>query len=145
MDNSPLDDPGLDIQAERRLEEMKLGVNVRGTLRAPRLSFFSEPSMPQTQIVEYLLVGRPLDEYQNVDAQSTGSAGSTLALQGGGLLASQIGRKIGLEEVGVESDSANGAALVLGKFLSPRLFSEAAIHDQRPLDASHRIRRGACR
>ncbi len=122
MDNTPLDDPALDIQAERKLEEIKLGVNVRGTLRAPRLSFFSEPSMPQTQIVEYLLVGKPLDEYQNLDAQRTGSAGNTLALQGGGLLASQLGRKIGLEEVGVQSDSVNGAALVLGKFLSPRLF-----------------------
>lgn len=122
MDNTPLDDPALDIQAERKLEEIKLGLNVRGTLRAPRLSFFSEPSMPQTQIVEYLLVGRPLDEYQNRDAQATGSAGSTLALQGGGLLASRLGRRIGLEEVGVESDDNNGTALVLGKFLSPRLF-----------------------
>ena len=47
-------------------------------------------------------------------------------MQGGGFLASQLGRRIGIEEVGVEStvDSAGEAntALVLGKFLSPRLF-----------------------
>ncbi|MET0658899.1 MAG: translocation/assembly module TamB domain-containing protein, partial [Steroidobacteraceae bacterium] len=122
MDNTPLDDPALDIQAERKLEEIKLGLNVRGTLRAPRLSFFSEPSMPQTQIVEYLLVGGSLDDYQNRDAQASGSTGNSLALQGGGLLASRLGRRIGLEEVGVESDVNTGAALVLGKFLSPRLF-----------------------
>jgi len=50
----------------------------------------------------------------------------TLALQGGGFLASQLGRRIGIEEVGVEStvNSSGEAntALVLGKFLSPRLF-----------------------
>jgi translocation and assembly module TamB len=122
MDNTPLDDPALDIQAERKLEEIKLGVNVRGTLRAPRLSFFSEPSMPQTQIVEYLLVGKPLNDYQRIDTQAAGSTSNTLALQGGGLLASRLGRRVGLEEVGVESDENNKTELVLGKFLSPRLF-----------------------
>lgn len=122
LDNTSLNDPALDIQAERKLKEIKVGLNVRGTLQAPRLYFFSEPSMPQTQIVEYLLVGRSLDDFQNRYAQGTGSTGSVLALQGGGVLASQLGRRLGLEEVGVQSDDNNGAALVLGKFLSPRLF-----------------------
>jgi translocation and assembly module TamB len=101
-------------------------LNVRGTLQQPRLSFFSEPAMPQAQIVSYLLVGRP----GNAFASGTTTLSSTsdmLAMQGGGLLASQIGRRLGLEEVGVEStfDSDTGETnqqLVLGKFLSPRLF-----------------------
>jgi translocation and assembly module TamB len=47
-------------------------------------------------------------------------------MEGGGLLASQLGRRVGLDAVGVEN-SVNSAgeansALVLGKFLSPRLF-----------------------
>ena len=60
------------------------------------------------------------------DGDACSSARDSLAMQGGGFLASQLGRRIGLEEVGVESsiDSAGEAntALVLGKFLSPRLF-----------------------
>jgi translocation and assembly module TamB len=103
-----------------------VGLNVRGTLQAPRLSFFSDPTMPQTQIVTYLLTGKPTDAVSSNDTATMSSAREALALQGGGLLASQIGRRLGLEEVGVESsmDSDGGAntALVLGKFLSPRLF-----------------------
>lgn len=123
---SPLSDPGLDIEARRKIESIVVGLNVRGTLQQPRLSFFSEPSMPQTQIVSYLLVGKPVDSMQGSDTASVASARDALAMQGGGLLASQIGRRIGLEEVGVES-SVNSAGetnqqLVLGKFLSPRLF-----------------------
>jgi translocation and assembly module TamB len=123
---SPLSDPALDIEARRKVETIVVGLNVRGTLQQPRLSFFSEPSMPQTQIVSYLLVGKPLDNMQSSDAASVNSARNALAMQGGGLLASQIGRRIGLEEVGVES-TINSAGetnqqLVLGKFLSPRLF-----------------------
>jgi translocation and assembly module TamB len=121
-DNTPLGDPGLDIQAERKINTTTVGVNVRGVLRAPRLQFYSSTSMSQTQIVSYLLIGKPLDELQTGEATTVRSASSTLALQGGGYLASQLGRRIGLEQVGVETDANNQSALVLGKFLSPRLF-----------------------
>lgn len=126
FDVSPLDDPGLDIEAQRKIENIKVGVNVRGTLRAPRLSFFSDPSMSQNQIVSYLLVGKGIDNMQNSTATANPSASDALALQGGGFLASRLGRELGLEEVGVESSTAasgqTNTSLVLGKFLSPRLF-----------------------
>ncbi|MGC3981472.1 MAG: translocation/assembly module TamB domain-containing protein [Steroidobacteraceae bacterium] len=124
-DNAPLTDPGLDIQAERAVvstDVKTVGVNVRGLLRAPRLQFYSDPSMSQTQIVSYLLIGKPLDELQNGEATTVRSASNTLALQGGGYLASELGRRIGIEQVGVETDANSQSSLVLGKFLSPRLF-----------------------
>ena len=82
--------------------------------------------MPQTQIVSYLLTGKSMSSMGSSDTTTMNSARETLAFQGGGLLASQLGRRLGLEEVGVESstDSAgeSNTSLVLGKFLSPRLF-----------------------
>ncbi len=122
FDSTPLGDPGLDIQAERRINDTTVGVNVRGVLRAPRLQFYSDPSMSQTQIVSYLLIGKPLDELQSGEASTVRSASNSLAVAGGGYLAAQLGRRIGLEQVGVETDANNQSALVLGKFLSPRLF-----------------------
>lgn len=122
FDASPLDDPGLDIQAERMIETTRVGLNVRGTLRDPRFGFYSEPAMSQTQILSYLLVGKPIDDLQNRDTAAVGSARDTLALQGGGILAAQLGRRLGLGEIGVESNGANDTSLVLGRFLSPRLF-----------------------
>ena len=125
FDNSPLGDPGLDIEARRVIESTTVGLNVRGTLQEPRLTFFSDPSMPQSQIVSYLLTGRAPDSNSN-STLSAGAAKETLAYQGGGLLASQLGHRIGLEEVGVESSTdkagQSNTSLVLGKFLSPRLF-----------------------
>ena len=106
---------------------MTVGLNVRGTLQEPRLTFFSDPSMPQTQIVSYLLTGKAVEHvlrrrfgvHERV-ARNARDPGRRR------LLASQLGRRLGIEEVGVEStvDSAGEAdtSLVLGKFLSPRLF-----------------------
>jgi translocation and assembly module TamB len=126
FDVSPLDDPGLDIEAKRIIDTTTVGLNVRGTLQEPRLTFFSDPSMPQTQIVSYLLTGKSSEALQGPETASVRSMQDSVALQGGGLLASQIGRRVGLDAVGVES-SVNSAgesdsSLVLGKFLSPRLF-----------------------
>ena len=44
----------IDIEARRKIEAITVGLNVRGTLQEPRLTFFSDPSMPQTQIASYL-------------------------------------------------------------------------------------------
>ncbi|HKQ14003.1 MAG TPA: translocation/assembly module TamB domain-containing protein [Steroidobacteraceae bacterium] len=126
FDASPLDDPGLDIEARRRVETTEVGLNVRGTLQEPRLTFFSDPSMTQQQIMSYLLTGKSVDSITGAETKSISAAGDALALQGGGFLAGQFGRRIGIEQVGVES-TVNSAgdtntSLVLGKFLSPRLF-----------------------
>jgi translocation and assembly module TamB len=126
FDNAPLDDPGLDIEARRHVETVTVGLNVRGTLQQPRLTFFSDPTMPQTQIVSYLFVGKALNETGAGGSESATSTTDTLAMQGGGFLAAQLGRRIGIEEVGVEnyinSEGEANPSLVLGKFLSPRLF-----------------------
>jgi translocation and assembly module TamB len=126
FDASPLDDPGLDIEARRRIETTEVGLNVRGTLQEPRLTFFSDPSMTQSQIMSYLLTGKSVDSITGTETKSISAARDSLALQGGGLLAGQLGRRIGIEEVGVESTTNSAGeentALVLGKFLSPRLF-----------------------
>jgi translocation and assembly module TamB len=119
---SPLDNPGLDILATRTIEEQHVGVNVRGTLRAPRLSFYSDPYLSQSETVAYLLTGKPVDDMRSQDATAVGNATDALALQGGGLVASQIGRRVGLEQLTVESKGLDDTSLVLGKFLSPRLF-----------------------
>jgi translocation and assembly module TamB len=123
---SPLDDPGLDIEARRKIEQITVGLNVRGTLQEPRLTFFSDPSMPQTQIITYLLTGKEMGSMTSTDKMTMEKARDSLALQGTGILAAQLGHRIGIEEVGVESSTdsagATNTALVLGKFLSPRLY-----------------------
>lgn len=118
----PLADPGVDIKASRKVPGYTVGVYVRGPLRRPELSFWSEPMLPQSQIASLLIVGRTLDSLQGADRQTLGGSRTQLLAQGGAVLAGQLGRYVGLDEVSVESDSAEATSLVIGKFLSPRLY-----------------------
>jgi translocation and assembly module TamB len=98
---------------------------VRGTLRSPRISFFSEPPVSQTQIVSLLFAGGSLDSLpttNTTDATVRTNGSRDVAIgEGGALLAQQLGSKIGLE-AGVESDLDNDPSLVVGRYITPRLY-----------------------
>jgi translocation and assembly module TamB len=115
-------DPAVDIRAIKEFPDVTAGVNVRGTLREPRLTFFSEPSIPQSQIVSLLLAGGSLQSVQDSSRAGTPAAKQEVAGQAAALLASQFGSKLGIPDISVESDLSNETSLVLGKYLSPRLY-----------------------
>lgn len=58
---TPLDNPGLVLRAQREGGDMTAGVRVLGTLKRPKLAFFSDsdPNMTDAEIVNYLLTGVP--------------------------------------------------------------------------------------
>ena len=124
FNNGLLSDPGIDLRATKRFPDVTAGVNVRGTLRSPRMTFFSEPAIAQSQIVSLLLAGGSLESVQNTadPAERSSGARSGLLLQGGAIVAQQFGSKVGIEDVSVESDLTNSTSLVLGRYLSPRLY-----------------------
>ncbi|HEV2285436.1 MAG TPA: translocation/assembly module TamB domain-containing protein, partial [Steroidobacteraceae bacterium] len=110
-----IDDPGIDLRAQKEFPDVTAGVNVRGTLQQPRMSFFSDPPLPQSQIVSLILSGSA--------AQGTQTAGNAALGQGAALLASQLGSRVGLPDVSLETDPiANETSLVLGRYLTPRLY-----------------------
>ena len=130
----PIGDPGVDVRAVKRFDDPTAGaslagINVRGTLRQPQLSFFSEPPLPQQQIVALLLAGGGLVGGQTAGVAGTagtnatrGATNNELLGQGAAILGQQLGSHVGITDVGVESNIYNETSLVLGRYLSPRLY-----------------------
>jgi translocation and assembly module TamB len=120
--NGPIDDPILDIRAERDVGDVTAGISVTGRASRPQAEVWSDPAMDQSEALAYLALGRPLstvtgDESRQLDAASAAlSAGSSL-------LASQLGARIGLDDAGVtQSRALGGSVLGVGKYLSPKLY-----------------------
>jgi translocation and assembly module TamB len=84
------------------------------------MTFFSEPSIPQSQIASLILAGGSLESVQG--SARGGAARNEMLAQGGAILAQQLGNRVGIEDVGIESTLSNDTSLVLGKYLSPRLY-----------------------
>ena len=107
--------PGIDVVAQKVFPDVTAGVNVRGTLAQPRISFFSDPPLPQQQVASLILAGGSLESAQNASNAALG--------QGAALLAAQLGSHVGIPDVSLETDPiVNETSLVLGRYLSPRLY-----------------------
>ncbi len=121
----PIDDPGLDVRAVRRVDagRVTVGVQARGSLKAPRLTLFSEPPMDEADILSYLTLGRPLTQASQAQGELLYRAASGLGLAGGELLARRLGSLFGIEDTRIEPVGTNAdPALILGTYLSPRLY-----------------------
>ncbi|NIS74903.1 MAG: hypothetical protein GTO08_06415, partial [Deltaproteobacteria bacterium] len=136
----PIDDPGLDIRAARRIDEVVAGVDVSGTVKSPRLTLFSSPAMDQSDALSYLLLGRPVNRISSGEGQQLKKAALSAGLSGGDLIAKKIGSLFGLEEVGLqEGTEQEEASLIVGKYLSPKLYISYGIGLFEPI-STYRIR-----
>ena len=119
----PPGNPGLDVRAVRHINNITAGLKLRGNLNKPQVELFSIPAMGQTETLAYLMLGRPLDKASSEDGNMMVQAALALGLTGGDRIARALGSRFGLDDVRVESnDSGDQASLVMGRYLSPRLY-----------------------
>src|SRR5690606_4670194 len=56
----PYDDPALDIVAIRpNLRDQRVGVQIQGTAQRPQVALFSDPELPDSEKLAWLVLGRP--------------------------------------------------------------------------------------
>ncbi|HEY7215110.1 MAG TPA: translocation/assembly module TamB domain-containing protein, partial [Thermoanaerobaculia bacterium] len=120
----PLDNPGLDLRAYRKADDGTIaGMNIRGTLKSPQATIYSDPPMGESEALAYLLLGHPLGQTSPQEGDMLANAANSLGLKGGNLVAKKLAARFGLEEARVESTGGlKEASLVVGKYLSPRLY-----------------------
>jgi len=58
----PIDDAGIDVLAVRKMPTVKAGVLVRGTVQRPRVTLYSDPALPDTEKLSWLVLGHGLDK-----------------------------------------------------------------------------------
>jgi translocation and assembly module TamB len=122
---TPLDNPRLNIVAVRVVEDVTAGLRVTGRAQDPQLEVFSDPAMGQANALAYLVAGKPLESIGAGEAEGDAleSAARSLGTAAGGLLAKNIGRRLGIDELGIkESAALGGDVLTIGQYLSPRLY-----------------------
>lgn len=120
----PLDNPGLNIVALRKNQEVEAGVAITGTAQAPVVKLVSNPPVPDSEKLSWLVLGHGLSETgaQEFDALQL-AAGALLGAGESVSLQQRIAHAAGLEEVSLKgAGSLETAVLTLGKRLSSRAY-----------------------
>ncbi|MDP1683612.1 translocation/assembly module TamB domain-containing protein, partial [Hydrogenophaga sp.] len=123
----PYDNPTLDITAVRPNSSQRVGVQISGTAQVPRVRLFSDPELPDSEKLAWLVLGRPAS---GAGAEAAVLQQAALALLAGrdGRLDGGLAAALGLDEVSFAGSATNAdgsaasAALTLGKRLSNNLY-----------------------
>ena len=145
----PLDSPTLDFLALRTIGEVKAGVTVSGTPQKPVTKLYSQPAMPDVDILAYIVLGHPLGSRGEQASVMVQAAGALLTSGQAAVVQQKIKNRLGLSILEIQSGTigsatttaytplqsarAEGAAaasqtgvtktiLTVGKYLTPQLY-----------------------
>jgi translocation and assembly module TamB len=119
--NGPVTNPGINILAMRRNQEIEAGVQVTGTVQSPIAKLISEPNVPDNEKLSWLLFGHGTDQGNNVGQQSAMT--NALALLGSAS-GKRIAQTFGLDEFSIgtsEVGLTDPQVVMLSKAINERL------------------------
>jgi translocation and assembly module TamB len=103
-----LDDPALDVRAVRKGLAVEPGVQVSGTARRPVVRLVSDPELPDTDKLAWLLLGHGAESMGAGDAALLVSAAGELLGNNSGGVVQQLKSTFGIDEFGIRQGSIGG-------------------------------------
>jgi len=139
FEGGPAEQPRLDVLALRTVEErpdqagqslgrfreVKAGVVVTGTPLAPLVRLYSEPAMPDADILSYIVLGQRASGDGAQSAMLGAAAEALLAGGGSESTLSQLRRQFGPDKVEMKSSTVGTTTqsiVTVGKYLQPNLY-----------------------
>jgi translocation and assembly module TamB len=144
--DEPVSQPTLDILALHTVGDVRAGVTVAGYLSAPIVKLYSEPPMPEVDILAYMVLGHPMGTSTEQGGMLATAATSLFSFGQSESLQDQIKERLGLSVLGVETVNPSSAGLMgykeiptsptgapskqavgqslltVGKYLTPKLY-----------------------
>ncbi|NVK40876.1 MAG: translocation/assembly module TamB domain-containing protein [Oceanospirillaceae bacterium] len=119
----PVDNPGLNLRVRREVEDVIVGASVAGSLRQPSFELFSQPSMPDSSKLSYLMFGRAPGASTTGEQAALAKLALSLGREGGSAVGEKLTETLNIDEIGFGGgDTLEETSLYLGKYLSPRLY-----------------------
>ncbi len=129
--DGPLANPALDVLALRKNLPVEAGVELTGTLETPLASLTSQPPVPDSEKLSWLVLGHAVSDASAADTALLQAAAATLLSGDGALpIGQRIVQRVGLDEIALRetgdraSAEASGRAVALGKRLTDKLYVE---------------------
>lgn len=135
----PIDNPGLDVLAVRKTAAVKVGVQVGGTVQSPVVKLYSDPAMPDTEKLAWLVLGHGLEGSGQQEFVLMQVAATALLSQAESVnFQSKLADTLGIDTFDVrggEGETLTSAIVSVGK----RLSSRATLSYEQSLDGLNQV------
>ncbi|MGZ9811355.1 translocation/assembly module TamB domain-containing protein [Pseudoroseicyclus sp. H15] len=102
-------------------------ITVEGPALEPEVTFSSEPSLPQDEVLSQLLFGTSITDISPFQAVQLASAVSTLAGRGGVGVLGRLRMGLGLDDLDVQTDDEGNTAVQAGKYISENVYADVTL------------------
>jgi translocation and assembly module TamB len=135
----PIGNPGLDVLAVRKTATVKVGVQVGGTVQSPVVKLYSDPVLPDTEKLAWLVLGHGLEnsgqqEFVLMQVAAAALLSQTESVSFQAKLADALGIDT-FEVRGAEGETLSGSVISVGK----RLSSRATLSYEQSLDGLSQV------
>lgn len=130
FNGGPIDDPGLDVRAQKTVSDEQakgegytVGVDISGLLQDLQFHLFSSPEMDDTEILSLMVVGHSFSGSTSEESNLLQSAAETLGVAGGDKMVQGLTSLLMLDDLHLEGGAKNeDFSLVLGKRITQDLY-----------------------
>jgi translocation and assembly module TamB len=140
--------PRIDMQAETRVKKYDILWKISGNAKDLHVSLDSDPALPQSDIISYLLFRNPVNEFKGAEAFDIQKAAMQIS---GQLAISELNKILDnmvlIDVLTVENadDESGAGAVYMGKYLTPTLYisfrQEFAADDPKQLRVYYELNR----
>jgi translocation and assembly module TamB len=122
--DGPLDNPALQVTAWRRNQLVEAGVQLSGTVLAPRVQIVSQPPVSEGERLSWLVLGRAPTDATKADLGLLQAAAGALLARGDSMpIDRRLAKTFGLDEISFRgSGEVQDRAIALGKRLSDKVY-----------------------
>ncbi|WBU59986.1 translocation/assembly module TamB domain-containing protein [Paracoccus albus] len=121
--------PVIRLVATHTEDDITIRIIIDGEVRDPDITFESDPSLPEEEVLSYLLFGQGLDQISPLQAAQLANALAVLAGQGGIGVVGNIREATGLDDLDMTVDDDGSVAVRAGKYLSRNVYTDVELDD----------------
>lgn len=116
----PLEQAVLSVEAVRDIGDIMVGLRIDGSLQNPNTALFSEPQLPEDEILSYIVLGRQLQfgDDSPDDTQLLANAALFMGISNGRAFSQNVAKSLGIDDFAL---SASGTGEDTQVMLSGRL------------------------
>lgn len=115
-------DPDIDFLASTESGDTVVNVAVRGRVSDPQITFFSQPELPQDEVLARLIFNRSISELSAFQIARLAAAASELTGGGNSSLLGSLRAGTGLDDLDVTTDSEGNAGVRAGRYIRDNIY-----------------------
>jgi translocation and assembly module TamB len=115
-------DPYVNLVARTEGDDITVFVTVSGRVSDIDVTFTSNPTLPQDEVLSHLIFNRPMSELSPLQLAKLAGAAAELAGGGGSSLVDSLREATGLDDLDVVTDSSGNVAVQAGRYIQDNVY-----------------------